>query len=225
MTLFTSLRPPAPPPDIDLRCCDAREMLASVRGARLVIADPPWRYAREAGVANPEQNGIYSGLSEAEIVALLDLAYDAAADGSRLAVWYTWPKDAEWQAAGGAGPRWGPRKSRGAWVKEPRINGGVGYHWRGWSEPVALFARGATGPVRCLVGNGYVSPTNGHSEKPVEWMRQWIEAWTDPGDLVVDLFAGLGSVARACLGTGRRYVGAELDPERYDRALCRLRMP
>ena len=49
-------------------------------------------------------------------------------------------------------------------------------------------------------------------------MIQWLERWTAPGDTVLDLFAGLGSVAVACLHTGRRYVGAEIDPDRFEAA-------
>ena len=222
MTLFSSLAPVPAPAGIDLRLCDVREMLATVRGARLIVADPPWLYAREAGVANPETNGIYDGLGESEIVAILDLAYDSAASDARLACWYTWPKDAEWTAAGGAGGRWGPRKTGGAWTKEPMPNAGVGYHWRGKTEPIAVFTRGATGRMGECIYNGWISPPTGHSEKPAEWMRAWLRAWTDPGDLVVDVFAGLAPLARACLAEGRRYVGAEIDPERYDRALSLL---
>ena len=105
-SLFPSLSAPTAPPGIDLRCCDVREMLASVRGARLIVADPPWIYAREAGVANPETNGIYGGMAEADIAGVLDLAYDSASPDARLAVWTTHPKLMEWINAGHAGSRW-----------------------------------------------------------------------------------------------------------------------
>jgi hypothetical protein len=90
-TLFGVLTPRTPD-GIDLRCCDVREMLRSVRGAALVVADPPWQYAREAGVANPETHDIYDGMSEGDIADVLDLAHDSAADDARLACWATWPK-------------------------------------------------------------------------------------------------------------------------------------
>lgn len=218
LALFPNHQTPGPPPGIDLRCCDIAETLREARGARLIHADPPWSYSQDPGVANPQMNGIYNGLSDALIVAHLDAAY-ACADpsGSRLACWYTWPKDAEWNAAGGAGPRWGARKSGGAWLKTNQV--GVGYHWRGQTEPVALFTTGTTGrPSECLL-NGYSSVPGAHSEKPVEWLRAWVRAWTEPGDLVLDLYAGLAPMARACLLEGRRYIGAEIDPERHRRAL------
>lgn len=223
---------PVPPPieGIDLRCCGVDEVLSEVRGARLIVADPPWCYSEKPGVANPEANGIYSGISDSAIVHHLDRSYDCAGHACRLAVWYTWPKDAEWNAAGGAGSRWGARVTGGAWTKMQltmgggarRTQQGVGYHWFGQTEPVAVFTRGACGrPNGCLY-NGHVSPPGDHSEKPWEWMRQWILAWTDPGDLVVDLYAGMAPLARACLGTGRRYVGAEIDRERWGQAMGRL---
>ena len=38
------VEPPGPPTGIDLRCCDVAELLDEVRGADLVVADPPWSY-------------------------------------------------------------------------------------------------------------------------------------------------------------------------------------
>lgn len=223
--LFESLRPHAPsaPKGIDLRCCDVTEILKEVRGARLIMADPPWQYSVGAagkGVAQPEENGIYECITDEVIVNHLSLSYECGQDASRLAVWYTWPKDAEWYDAGNAGPRWGRRKSGGAWLKERQV--GVGYHWRGATEPVALFVKGSTGrPNECLL-NGYGSVPTAHSEKPLEWLRSWVRAWTEPNDLVMDLYAGLAPMARACMLEGRRYIGAEIDPERHRRALVAL---
>lgn len=223
--------PPVPPPidGIDLRCCSVEDLLPTVRGARLVTADPPWRYGEHPGGANPEKNGIYSGLSDTQIATHLDQSFDSSAPSSRLAVWYTWPKDAEWSAAGNAGPRWGSRVTGGAWTKmTPTANGaradqiGVGYHWRGACEPVAVFTRGSTGRPGSMLLNAHVSPPSDHSEKPLGWLREWLRAWTDPGDLVLDLYAGMAPMARACLLEGRRYVGAEIDPERHAQAMGRL---
>lgn len=222
MSLFPTLAPRygALPATIDLRRCDVADLLREVRGARLVIADPPWMYEREAGAANPETFGIFAGLDMPTIVAHLDATYDCAGPDARLAVWYTFPKDQEWSDAGNAGKRWGGRVSGGAWTKHPHV--GVGHHWRGWVEPVALFTKGSTGRCREMLGNGHISAPDEHSYKPVAWMRRWIRAWTDPGDLVLDVYAGLGSVAVACALEGRRYVGAEIDEERHRRATLRV---
>ena len=214
--LFADPTPPAFG-GIDLRCCDVADVLREARGARLIHADPPWRYAREAGVANPEEQGIYAALSEAEIVAHLDAAWDCAGAHARLVCWYTWPKAAEWRAAGAAGPRWGAEVTGGAWTKAGTF--GVGYHWRGYTEPVAVFTRGANGRPNEPILNGHISEPGAHSEKPIGWLREMLRAWTKPGDLVLDLYAGRATMARACRLEGRRYLGAEIDPDRH-RAAC-----
>lgn len=224
MSLFPNLRVPEAPAGIDLRCCDVAAMLAEVRGARLIVADPPWQYTEGAagkGMAQPELNGIYNCMGDAEIASVLDAAHDCAAESARLAVWTTHPKLMEWIGAGHAGPRW-RYVSGGSWAKLQQV--GVGYHWRGRTEPVHLFAKGATGRPGALLENGYESPPTDHSEKPVEWLRAWVRAWTDPGDLVVEVFAGMAPLARACAAEGRRYVGAEIDPVRHAEALVRLRL-
>jgi 16S rRNA G966 N2-methylase RsmD len=42
-----------------------------------------------------------------------------------------------------------------------------------------------------------------------------IESLTDPDGLVVDPFAGSGSFGKAALSLGRRFIGADLDPDSY----------
>ena len=232
MSLFPNLRPASAPDGIDIRLCDVGTLCKEVRGARLVCADPPWSYSEGAagkGMAQPELNGIYSVIADTEIAAHLDAAFDVAGPSARLACWYTWPKAAEWIAAGMAGPRWGQMVTGGAWTKQMvtssgarRMQVGVGYHWRGQSEPVAVFTKGATGRPTAMLLNAHVSPPGPHSEKPVAWLREWVRAWTDPGDLVVDLYSGLAPLARACLREGRRYIGAELSESRRDESLAAL---
>jgi hypothetical protein len=219
VSLFTNLRSIAAPESIDLRLCSVQELIKGVRGARLICADPPWLYSENPGGANPEMNNIYRGCKDADIVRHLSDSFDSALPDSRLACWYTWPKDAEWNAAGGAG-KWGPRVTGGAWLKTGQV--GVGYHWRGQTEPVAIFARGTVGRSNECILNGFQSVPGAHSEKPVEWLRSWVRAWTAPGDLVMDLYAGRAPLARACLAEGRRYVGAEIDPDRHAMALTAL---
>lgn len=53
------------------------------------------------------------------------------------------------------------------------------------------------------------------SEKPSELMAILIENSSKIGELVLDPFAGSGSVGVACLNTGRKFVGVELDDKYY----------
>lgn len=60
------------------------------------------------------------------------------------------------------------------------------------------------------------------TQKPVVLMRTLIEWLTHPGALVYDPFAGSGSTGVACLETGRRFIGCEINPEYYEIARRRL---
>jgi len=51
-----------------------------------------------------------------------------------------------------------------------------------------------------------------HTKVPPEGIARLIEHYTDPGDLVVDPFAGSGMTGVACLLTGRRGVLSDLSP-------------
>lgn len=48
------------------------------------------------------------------------------------------------------------------------------------------------------------------------------EAFTIPGDLVVDPFLGGGTTAVVCRDLGRRFIGCDIDPQRVERAKERL---
>jgi len=214
--LFPDLQPKrgALPEGIDLRCCDVAEVLREARGARLVIADPPWLYTFSGTNAKVAELH-YSGLPIDVIAAHVSEAKACAADDAYLALWVTWPIIFEWMSAKVS---W-TGKSGGAWSKDGI---GVGFHWRGDSEAVLLYVKGNPRPVSFTLSNSHRSKRDEHSYKPVEWQRAWIRAWTSPGDLVLDLYAGLGSVAVACALEGRRYIGAEIDPERHRRAVLRV---
>ena len=236
MKLFPDLRPVAPPPSIDLRCCGVDELIAWCKEkgvvSRLIMADPPWDYEGNLCDASPTVRQIYKCLPYKKIVEHLDSAYQIAdPSGCRFGVWYCWPVEELWRQAGQAGPQWGMRISGGAWVKMGIVDGaiafgpggsGVGYHWRGQTEPIAIFKRGSTGKAQGTIINTHVCAPTGHSEKPVEWLREMVRAWTQPNDLIIDLYAGRAPLARACFAEGRRYLGAEIDPDRHAQALTAL---
>lgn len=59
-----------------------------------------------------------------------------------------------------------------------------------------------------VVGRGTVHPT----QKPVALLEYLIKTYTTPGDVVLDNCMGSGSTGVACVNTGRRFIGMELDP-------------
>jgi hypothetical protein len=212
LALFADPRPPVPA-GIDLRLADVADVLPTVSGAALVHADPPWTY-NNTGTEGAAA-GEYALLTDAGIAAHIDAAYDCAAEDAYLVLWTTWPKLTEWLAASAA-MRW-TYKTGGCWGKSGRL--GVGFHWRGDSEPVLVYTKGSPRPADRTVSNLHVSQREAHSEKPTAWLRRMLAAFSPPGGLVLDVYAGLGPMARACALEGRRYVGAEIDPDRHAKAL------
>lgn len=58
--------------------------------------------------------------------------------------------------------------------------------------------------------------------KHPDFMRAVIRDYSRPGDVIVDAHAGSGTTLAAALSEGRRPIGAEMDPGRYEIARKRL---
>lgn len=192
--------------------------------ADLVIADPPWRYSQSFGKRADDH---YDDLSIEDIVAHLAPLAERA---PRLALWITWPLQAEWIEAT-RGWAWGRHVTGGCWTKASDETGGrrgQGFHWSGDSEIVMIYKSKRAGRLHNdrseLCRNGCALPPQAHSVKPARWMARWIARWVPTGGLVLDPYAGLASVAEAVLlaGEGRRYLGTEINEERHARAGSRL---
>lgn len=61
------------------------------------------------------------------------------------------------------------------------------------------------------------------SPKPLEYMRMLVERITLSDDLILDPFMGSGTTGVACVQTGRKFVGIEIDPGYFAIAEKRIR--
>jgi DNA modification methylase len=61
------------------------------------------------------------------------------------------------------------------------------------------------------------------NQKPQRLMEIPIEIHTEPGEVVLDPFAGSGTTAHAARKLGRRFVVVEQDPENFDKLVASLR--
>lgn len=57
----------------------------------------------------------------------------------------------------------------------------------------------------------------------LEVIRRGVELWTNPGDVVMSPFAGIGSEGYVAIQSGRRFVGVELKQSYYRQAVENLR--
>lgn len=65
---------------------------------------------------------------------------------------------------------------------------------------------------------GRLHPT----QKPVDLLEYLIKTYTNEGDIVLDNCMGSGSTGVACVNTGRRFIGMELDEGYFEIAQKRI---
>lgn len=113
----------------------------------------------------------------------------------------------------------------GAWVKtNPMPIMSADRPAMGW-EPIVYLHRDDVKPTWNGGGRAgnYVMPTSqgsGHpTQKPLDMVRDFVQRFTNPGDLILDPFAGTGTTLRAAVDEGRRAVGVEAD-ERWCEAIA-----
>ncbi len=97
--------------------------------------------------------------------------------------------------------------------------GGTGARYRGNTvDRGSIWAYGNVG------GPNDPSCKTGHPATFAEaFALDAVAVWSNPGDLVLDPFAGSATVGRACLELGRRFVGAERVPAYWEIGRNRLR--
>lgn len=61
------------------------------------------------------------------------------------------------------------------------------------------------------------------TQKPVPLMVELIEDFTDPGEVVLDPYGGSMTTGVACVITGRRFIGCEINPDYAEVGIERLR--
>lgn len=60
------------------------------------------------------------------------------------------------------------------------------------------------------------------TQKPVALLEYLIQTYTKEGETVLDFTMGSGSTGIACLNTGRKFIGCELDETYFEIAKNRL---
>ncbi len=102
---------------------------------------------------------------------------------------------------------------------------GMGYHYRARYELVLFFEKGRRRLANLAIADVITAPRvrGGYpAEKPVAVAEVLIRQSSSPGELVVDPFAGSGSIGVAAARLGRRFLGNDLCAEAVTVAARRL---
>lgn len=208
---------------------DCRELFSELGGESVaaVITDPPYT-ERTHRNATTNRAGVDHVLREAFAPIDEEALTAILAEAGRVSCgWVVATLDYRHAVTFDQQPPPGLRVLRlGVWVKTnptPQITGDRPA--QGW-ESIAYMHR-ADRRSKWNGGGAHgnfvlpIPPPEGHpTAKPLPVVAQWVRWFTNPGDTVLDPFAGSGTTLRAAKDEGRRAIGVELD-ERYCEVIAR----
>jgi hypothetical protein len=154
------------------------------------------------------------GLTPEEWIAWYPTNYAAKAGGR----WKGLPKWHEDIAVCGVVP--GAKR-----LKQERVKAGISPSKKHAGKNLDPASCSAIGDVwtDAAPGIAFLSERRLHpNESPVSLMLKLVELCSNPGDTILDPFAGSASLGVACMRLGRNYIGIEVVPEWA--ALCRERL-
>jgi len=209
---------------------DCREVLPTLAAVDHVITDPPYsrdlylKFRTNGHAAKARRAGgfeTYLALANEDIGAIEDLLPFVAPEIIRLARrWMIAFHDAEhgqhlWREA------FGPLFVRsGVWIKlnpMPQISGdrpGVGYEMATIAHADGRKRWNGGGRAAVWTHSGLNSRDNERPDhpcpKPLPLMRELVELFTDPGETILDPFAGSGTTGVAAYQLGRKAILVEL---------------
>lgn len=213
---------------------DVDRLMAGDRAA-CMWTDPPYgvsykgKTKDQLEIRNDGREGLEELLAEAFATATVALGPGAAAYVAHPPGALHMVFDQAWLAAG-----WRLHQTL-VWVKDSMVLGHADYHYR--HEPI-LFGYTLGEGRRGRGGDGWYGDhkqttvlehprpkaSREHpTSKPVALVEQCLANSTQPGDLVLDLFAGSGSTLIACENLGRHCRAIELDPRYCDVIIERWR--
>ena len=217
--------------DATLYLGDCREVLPTLPKVDAVITDPPYsarcHSGHDEGAHEARDGSIRSGLGYAALT-LEDVAHFARAYVEASVGWVVWMTDSDLAvpvrtALEGGGlcafaplPFFHPGRS-------VRLAGDGPSSWTDWIVVARTKAvrKWGTLPGGYVAGPGWNDKAR-MGGKPTALMEALVTDYSRPGDLVLDSHMGAGTTGVACMRTGRRFIGCEVEPDAFDLSCRRI---
>lgn len=218
--------------DATLYLGDAREIVPTLPSVDAVITDPPYSARTHAGHDLVSRGATYDGAEREKLgyAALSDedVASLSAMYAERCSGWIVWLTDhvlapvitQELQA-------------RGRYVFAPlpfyqsgrsvRISGDGPCSWTDWvvvSRTKAQIHWG-TLPGGYIAGPGWNDKAR-MGGKPTALMESLVQDYSRAGQTVLDSHMGAGTTGVACMRTGRKFIGCEIDADAFELSCRRI---
>ena len=205
--------------DCRLACGDALEILPTLEAGSVdcVVTDPPYGIGYKSGMTGHDGGTSLPGIIGDDDTSMRDAALKWWGDGPAIVF-------GSWKVSKPVGC-----KIVLTWDKGDHVGmGDLSMPWKPNTEEVYVLSGGFSGhrgssvlrynaPVTWnSVGFGRTHP----HEKPVALMDALI--CKCPSGTIADPFMGSGTTGVACIRTGRKFVGIELDPGYFDIACKRI---
>ena len=210
---------------------DCMEILPMLGKVDAVITDPPYSARchtdHDSGAAKSKDGASRSSLGygalTGEDVARLAEAYVACCDG-----WIVWMTDSDLALAVRTALE---EVGRYAFAPLPfyqagrsvRLSGDGPSSWTDWIVVARTKAQMKWGtlPGGYIAGPGWNDKAR-MGGKPTLLMEALVSDYSRPGQTVLDTHMGAGTTGVACLRTGRKFIGCEVDPAAFDIACRRI---
>lgn len=210
--------------DATLYLGDAFEIVPTIGRVDLVCVDPPYsarcHTGHDAGSADARDGAARSGLGysalSSEDVARLADAYAATCSG-----WIVWMTDSDLALAVRTALE---EVGRYAFAPLPFYQAGRSVRLSGdgpssWTDWIVVARTKAQMKWGTLPG-GYVAGPGWNDKarmggKPTALMEALVRDYSRPGDTVLDSHMGAGTTGVACMRTGRKFIGCEIDPDAF----------
>jgi site-specific DNA-methyltransferase (adenine-specific) len=195
--------------DIRLYCGDCLEILPTLEAGSVdaVVTDPPYGVGFKYATHDDKREG-YQDWCKGWFAELKRVARTIAITCGQANI-------AQWSLL--EIPRWWL-----AWWK-PAAMGRCVVGFNNW-EPIALYGTAPKGI--CDVIRATIKPSEDVMDhpcpKPLEWAEKQVSMFVCEGSTILDPFMGSGTTGVACVKTGRKFVGIELDKGYFDIAVKRI---
>lgn len=208
--------------DATLLLGDAFQEMPKLGEVDSIITDPPYNNRTHRGARSSKSLSSsqidFDSIGEEELIAF---CAEATALAKRWVVMScAWQHAAELEKAGLPLVRLGIwRKPNGA----PQFTGDR--PGTGWEAIAILHRKGRkrwNGGGHHAVWVCNVEHGEHPAQKPLKLVMDWVSAFTDAGETVLDPFMGSGTTAIACARLGRKFIGIEKRPDYFRMAVRRL---
>jgi site-specific DNA-methyltransferase (adenine-specific) len=208
--------------DAELWHGDCREILPTLAQVDAVITDPPYGDITHKGARSA--NSLDATTIDFDAIDADALRHLSAMFVEKAARWVV--MTCEWQHAATLEASGLPLVRLGVWIKPngaPQFTGDR--PGTGW-EAVAILHRPGkkrwNGGGHHAVWNVPIEQGKHPTQKPLRLITDWVQAFTDSGETILDPFMGSGTTGVAATEMGRKFIGIERERRYFDIACERI---